>query len=536
LILYLNILKSALIFGALFLVCNTSYSQDDDVLRLLPGSETLEYDAKTDVHTIVGNVSFEYQSNTMYCDSAKYHEKKKIVRAYGNVHINKRDTLNLYCDSLFYDGNVRKAKLWGNVRMRDNEFKMTTDTLEYDAKKSQAHYHHGGKVESILSQEVLTSKVGYFHPETKNFFFSHDVDYKSNDLTMKTDTLKYLYSQKKTFFYGPTDIESKDSKMYCESGWYNTETGEGSLHANAWISRKTDYISGDTLIYNPDEGSSIGIGHVFYRDSTQNISFKGDYAFTSDSLNYSFLTGHAVAIKELSNDTMYVHADTLYTIQIDSTDVLKAYHGAKIFSTNMQAKADSIVYNPKEEKIKLYDSPIVWSNSAELKGKFIDMTVNDSTIMHVNIYENSSILMEVEPEQYYNQIAGKDIQANFKDNDLYEAFVYGNAMTVFFPEDEEKTDSTFTKKRMGMNRLYSSDLRIDIDSNELTGITYLEQPDGVFYPMDQLKKEEQFIPGFNWMHAHRPKSVEALYEDEDFVEDDDQSEEEGKLEPPFDED
>ena len=91
----------------------------------------------------------------------------------------------------------------------------------------------------------------------------------------------------------------------------------------------------------------------------------------------------------------------------------------------------------------------------------------------------------------------------------------GNATTIFFPEEEIKTDSTFTKKRIGMNRLFASDLRIDIDSSEITGITYIEKPDGVFYPLDDLKKEELFIQGFEWKNALRPKSVAAILEDKD---------------------
>jgi len=194
-----NILKSALIISALFLLKSFAYSQDD-VLELLPGSDWLEFDNKTGVHKLSGNVNFKYQGNVMFCDSALYFEKRKVVRAYGHVHINKKDTLNLFCDSLYYNGRTRKATLWGNVRARDNEFKLTTDTLHYNAKNSQAFYRNGGKVQSIKSNEVLTSKVGYFHPESKNFFFSKDVVYKSPEMSMTTDTLRYLYSQKKRIF------------------------------------------------------------------------------------------------------------------------------------------------------------------------------------------------------------------------------------------------------------------------------------------------------------------------------------------------
>lgn len=501
-----------LLVGALFLVSAQGYSQKD-VLELLPGSKTMEFDEFTGVYRLIGNVNFLYQGNKMYCDSAHYNRKKNTVRAYGNVHINKRDTLNLFCDSLFYEGNKRAAKLWGNVRVRDNEYKLTTDTLEYDARKSQAVYRHGGKVESILTKEILTSKIGYFYPESKNFFFSKHVRYQGEEMSMETDTLNYVYSQKRTNFYGPTYIHTRDAEMYCEKGWYQTISGEGTLISNASISRKTDYISGDTLIYSPSLKQSIGKGNVYYLDSAQNMAFHSDYAFSSDSLSYSLLTGNAIATKHMDSDTLHLHADTLYLVQQDSSQLLKAYHGAASYSSSMQSRADSIVYNEAAGKMEFHYTPIIWSKGAELKGEFMTMSLNDTVIEHIEIINKASILMEIEPELYYNQISGKTILATFIDNDLKKAHVNGNAITLFYPEEEEKTDTLLTKKRMGMNRLYASHLRIDLDSNEIVGITYIDQPDGVFYPMEKIKESEQFIPGFDWKYALRPENREDLLAD-----------------------
>lgn len=506
-------MRSALIISALFLLSVQSYAQKD-ALELLPGSKVLKFDEETGIHRLLGNVSFKYQGNTMYCDSAHYHERKKLVFAYGHVHINKRDTLNLFCDSLKYNGGTKKATLWGHVRVRDNEYKLTTDTLYYDAAKSTASYQYGGKVESIVSQEVLTSRVAYFHPESKNFFFSHKVHYEGNDMTMDTDTLQYIYSKNRALFYGPTDIQTKDATMYCESGWYNVRTGEGTLQKNAWLKRKTEYIAGDTLLYRPELGESIGKGHVFFRDTTQKMLFSGDYAFSSDSLDFAFITGHALAVHHMDEDTLYIHADTLYNFKMDSADYLLAYHHAKIYSSRMQGMADSLVYSSSEQKIKLFDEPVLWSNASELKGTYMDVDIDDSTIRQVNIYTKATILMEVQPEQFYNQIAGNDIVAYFTDNELKRAYANGNAITIFFPEEEKTTDSTIVRKRMGMNRLYSSVLRIDLDSNEITGITYVENPDGVFYPMEKINREEQFVPGFYWKAILRPKSWEEIVHDE----------------------
>lgn len=160
--------------------------------------------------------------------------------------------------------------------------------------------------------------------------------------------------------------------------------------------------------------------------------------------------------------------------------------------------------------MELFRNPIVWSNGAELKGDSMELQLSDSILRKVLIKNKGSVVMSVDDEKLFNQIGGKEIIAYFRDNNLYQAKVNGNAVTIFYPEEEKKTDTTIVKERTGMNRLFSSTLRIDIDSNEVSGITYLEEPDGVFYPIDQIDEKDQFIQGFAWKDALRPRSPEGM--------------------------
>lgn len=505
-----NILKIALAIGAFFLLPTLVLAQKN-ILELLPGSDKLGYNEKTGAHRLVGSVNFIYQGNTMYCDSAHYFDKSQEVRAYGNVHITKED-INLFCDSLYYNGKTKKAKLWGNVRVRDLEYKLTTDTLEYDAKKAQGIYRHGGRVESIVSNELLTSRVGYFYPESKSFFFSGNVKYKNNELSMRTDTLQYIYSKQTTFFYGPTKIIRGKTNMFCERGWYNIETEEGSLLKNASIIEEGKTIKGDTLLYQPILGQSIGKGNVYFKDTTESIEFHGDYALNSEKNHYSFITGHALAIKIQQKDTIYIHADTLFNQNdtLGKTLFSKGFNNVKIFNSSIQAVCDSILFDQPNGKMELYTNPIVWAQNSELKGEKMDIFLNDTLIEKILISKNATVLMEVDSGNYYNQIAGNEITAFLSKNQLIRSDVNGGAKTIFFPENEEKTDTSLVIKRLGMNRLYASALRIYLDSGEISGITYFDKPDGVFYPIDQIDEKEQFISNFEWKAFLRPKDWKEL--------------------------
>lgn len=516
------ILKIALITSAIFLL-NQQGNAQGNILELLPGVDKFEYNEETGIHRLFGSggVNFIYQGNTMYCDSAHYWSKTEEVRAYGSVHIVKED-LNLYCDSLYYNGNTRKAKLWSNVRVRDQEYKIITDTLEYDTKKSVGIYRYGGKVESILKNEVLTSRVGYMYSETKNMFFSGKVNYKTPELNIKTDTLRYNYSKKTTYFFGPTTIvnTAKDSKevthIYCENGWYNTENEEANLKKKASIVKGNTIMKGDDLYSYSKKGVVIGKGNVFYKDTTQNIEFNADYAYSSDQKRESFLTGHAIISKIDKKDTLFIHADTLFSYKdsLGNMSRMKGYYNVKVFRKDLQAKCDSIIYDKIKDKMELYKAPILWvKDKTELKGDFMEVLfTSDSIIDKVNVKGNSTVLLEIDSGKYYNQIGGKDIIAHFVNNDIYRTDVKGNARTIFFPEDNENTDTTVVIKRLGMNRIYASDLRLDIDSNEVQGVSYIDKPDGVFYPMDQIKVDEQFIQGFKWLISQRPKTWKEILE------------------------
>lgn len=492
-----------------------------DILELLPGSYKLSYNEKTGAQRLTGGgVNFIYQGNTMYCDSAWFFQQTTELRAYGKVHINSHDTLNLFCDSLSYNGKTKKAKLWGNVRVRDREYKLVTDTLEYDSKRSIAIYRHGGRIESILRKEVLTSRTGYFYPNSKNLFFSGNVRYKSDSLAMTTDTLRYQYVAKKVFFYGPTVINSNKALIKCERGWYQTETEEAVLQKNASVLKESKFISGDSLYVNPVQGISVGKGNVFYRDTTSSVSFRGHRAFLSDVKKYGYLTGNALAEYRMKKDTLFIHADTLYSYQDSLNDFkqVRGYDDVRFFSRDFQGKCDSLSYDREKDKLEMYYKPVIWSRNAELKGNFMVVYLKDTVINRVEITEKSTAVMEIDSGQYYNQIAGKNMFAYFVDNELKRVDVKNNAQTVYFPEETKENDTLVEVKRSGMARLYASDLKVDLDSGEVTGITYLGTPDGVLYPMNQLNKEEQFVQGFSWNPALRPRSVEDLLTEKKKVE------------------
>ena len=223
-------LKIALVLSAFFLW--TNFSAQTDVLELLPGSRKANYYEANDLMKLEGNVNFKYQGNVMYCDSAYYFEKSKIVQAYGRVHIIK-GKINLFCDSALFHGKKESANLWGNVRVRDVDYRLTTDSLEYFSSNGRAVYKNYGVIKKIGSNEIIRSRVGYFYPDTKNYYFRDSVVYLNDGIRMTTDTLDYDYFNQKTIFLGKTKILKDSVTMICNFGWYDTKINQGYLHGDA---------------------------------------------------------------------------------------------------------------------------------------------------------------------------------------------------------------------------------------------------------------------------------------------------------------
>jgi lipopolysaccharide export system protein LptA len=504
----LHIIYTALLLSAVFIFSNPVQSQD--LMELKPGADKLSFNRTTGEHKLVGNIHILYQRNEIYCDSASYFKENDLLKLYGNVHISKSDTLNLYCDSMHYNGSTQIGKLWGHVRVRDREFKISTDTLTFDSKKDVATYLNGGRIENIKRKEEITSLRGYFYPKSKNISLSKIVDYSSPTTKMQTDTIRFQYGTKRIYFYSPTNIQQTNkTTIYCERGWMNTETEECFIHKNAVITKPKKTLAADTLYAYEQKGLSSAYGHIRYEDSDKGVSFEGNKLYYSKKEKRSYLTKNPYISYKLKKDTLYVKADTLFLFHdtLDEIDHVRGYHSGKIFSANLQGVSDSLYYSKKQNLLTLYKSPYLWNKNAQINGEVIHLFIKDSLLDHAEIMNKAVTVTEVDSGKYYNQIGGKNMYAYFDiNNDLKKIDVQGNAQTIYYPEETANKDTLVEITRKGMVRLYASSIKVYLDSGEFKKVTYADQADGMMYPMEKINTEEQFVANYTWKPLLRPKN------------------------------
>lgn len=137
----------------------------------------------------LGDVVFEHNKATMYCDSAYFFGGKNIMHAYGHVHISRGDTLHMYGDYLEYSGDTDIGKVRRNVRLVDEEATLYTDSLDFNTATNIAYYFNGGKI--INNQNQLVSETGFYYANDDVVVYNDSVVVTNPDYIIYTDTLKY---------------------------------------------------------------------------------------------------------------------------------------------------------------------------------------------------------------------------------------------------------------------------------------------------------------------------------------------------------
>jgi lipopolysaccharide export system protein LptA len=482
-----------------FMFCLANLSQAQKLTRVeILGARVLEYDQRGSgkVKKLIGDVKFKQGNTLLYCDSAFLFEDSNFVIAYNNVRINDNDSVFLYADYLEYSGDKKIARLEKNVRMNDNSMNLTCSELNFDMNNNIAFYTAGGKI--INKENVLTSKIGYYYTNFKEFYYRKDVVLVNPNYTMTCDTLKYSTATHITDFFGPTNIVSKGDKIYCENGWYSTDKEIAQFNKNAIVNNKSSKLKADSIYYERKTEFGKAFRNIELTDTVNKIIIYGDYGELIGKEKRSFVTLKAMAKKIMVNDSMYLFADTIFSYQKFKTQkqIVKAYFNAKIFKNDIQAVCDSLVYNYDDSTINLYHNPILWSGQNQITSDTIIMFINNSKIDSFYL-KNNAFIASREAMKEFNQVKGKNMKGFFENNKIKFMQVFGNGQSIYFAKEE---DTTY----IGVNVVDCSEMEFYFKDNKIDKGKFITQPDAVFYTLDEIKPDELRLKGFKWQINRRP--------------------------------
>ena len=493
-------------------LCLSSYvfSQTQDTLKqkktkvYLEHANTLSFDKEVmaDAQVLNGDVCFRHDSSYMYCDSAYFFEKTNSLEAFSNVRMEQGDTLFVYGDYLFYDGNAQIAYLRNNVRMENRQVTLFSDSLNYERIANIGYYFDGGLIVDSLNE--LSSFYGQYSPATKLAIFNDSVRLENPNFTLYSDTLHYNTDTKLSTILGPSVIVSDSGVIHSSLGWYNTIDNTAMLLDRSEITSGNKILIGDSIAYDRDAGFGEVFGSMSIEDTLQNVMLRGNYGYYNEKTGYAFATDSASFLEYSQGDTLYLRADTLEMMTIDSTyREVKAFYGVRFFRTDIQGVCDSMQFNSRDSILYMYNDPVIWNEQYQLYGDTILLYMNDSTIDHAHVKQFAFAIQELDTA-YYNQLKGNDLKAYFNGQAVRQIDVEGNAESIFYPIENDGS-------MVGLNATKSGYLTIWVKDNKLEKLKIWPSPVGSMTPIPDLKPSQKTLKDFMWFDYLRPLSKDDIF-------------------------
>ena len=492
-------------------------------------------DSLNEIVSLVGKVIVKQDKVLFYADSAVLNRQLNILEAFGNVHINDADSIHTYAQYLKYLGKEKKAYLQKKVRLTDGEGTLTTEELEYDATVKIGTYLKGGKL--VNKKSTLTSTEGYYYGDTKDVIFKKKVVMIDPDNKINSDTLQYNTSTEIATFTSPTIVYNVKDKRTIKTreGFYDMKNKKAELYKRSVIDDSSAIFTADDMAFDDSTGLGEFRGNAVYKskDTAQGFDMIANNIRTNKKTNSMVATQKPLLLIKQGADTIYIAADTLYSAKLsdltkkrivpqvrdafwldsiskqtkliskdeeDSADkFFEAYYNVKIFSDSLQATGDSLFYSLKDSVFRLFKKPIVWAQENQITGDTIYLFIKNKKPERLYVFENSMAINKVDSADYYNQLRGTTINANFVDGKINEMRAKGNAENVYYALDEEKNF-------IGVNKSSADIIDVFFEDSKPQKVVFLRNLEGTTYPMRGTNHEELKIRGFKWNENLRPKS------------------------------
>jgi len=493
---------SLLVLLSIFFIDTVTAQKKTNII--LEQSETLSFDKPKGYQVLKGNVRFRHEEALMYCDSAYFYDGKNSFDAFGHVRV-VQDSMTLVSNKMFYDGDTRMLRARENVVMNDGTMTLYTEKLDFDRVKNYGYYFNGGKL--IDPQFELTSQTGYYYPDTKKSFFKTDVVLVNPNFMIKSDTLQYNSATEVARLVGPSHVFYNEYTVYTTSGWTNTRKNTGALYDYSVIT-STDgkRITADSIVFDRDLGWTKAYHNAIIHDSIRKTIFYGDYGVFHQNPQSGLMTERPYMIDYSSPDSLFLHADTLSFVALDSVNnILKAYHHVRFFRQDFQGKCDSLVYVSTDSVINMYKNPVLWSEQNQLSGDLINIYMKDSVPDWIHITNNAMISSLEEGDTLnFNQLSGREAKGYIVDGELRKIDMIGNAISIYYPKDSDGS-------LVGVNRAEGSLMSIHLKEKKLEKIVMTPESKGVLYPPDKAPQEELFLKNFTWQEEIRPKDRDDIF-------------------------
>jgi len=475
-----NVLTSA--NGYYFAATRDAYFRKNVVLNspdAIIKNDTLRYNSNSKIAYFYGPTDIYGKDDTLYTESGTYNTSNDQAR-FGKNNLYRQGSKSLTGDSLFYDRKVGYGKAIGHVTFMDTvekailkgglgEYKKADESIlvtlnPYVVIISESD---SAKVDSIwMTADTLFSKV----------IFARDlIPYKKDEVVPDAEIA------------AKEEVPEKNLKDNINTPAVIEKNRDPALKDAPEKTEADVKVKAEELVKEPEV--EIPIAKVP----------------PPEVKKPKFESPKAILSKNKSPDSLKVATLAKDSINLDTTRtrIISAFHNAKIFKSDLQAKADSMFFSDADSTVRCYVSPMIWAQGSQLTGDTVYLQMKNKKLDNMLLHHNSFIVNTEDADSTnFNQIKGKVITGYFRDNKLNDMFVDGNAESIYYLKD----DTVYS----GLNHMISSRLRILLKDNKLNNISAIRSIEASITPMDDLKEEDRVLKGFIWKPRDRPKSKEEI--------------------------
>jgi len=465
-------------------------------------ADTLGFDTEERIVYFEGPTVMATPESRVYCEDGFYQLADTTGQFRQNAQV-ARGTQRAMADTIFYYGKDDRFVLSGQAKFADGTQRAQGNRIEYLEK---------------LNLTTLTGDATFVDGEQR---------VSGERITYNGET-QVFNSSGRIFITEPPFLLNADSL------WYDEITGIAQVQGNVlWRDTLSDRtITADRLDYTAegDYVKAYGGRPVF------STLVEGDSLWMSADTLLTFLQAPVVANAPLEDTSSVLltpqdssslvevpidtsvredlrplpvadstsvvatldSAETKALVDMDSIRMLLAYPDVRIFKSNLQAICDSLAYSGADSTFRMYDGPIMWSDTSQFIADTVSISLRNNAIDRVKL-QTKSMIVNSPDDVFYNQIKGRQVDVDFKAGEVDRMFVRGNAESVYYILDEQRA-------YVGLNHVKSARMRLQFADGELSDIYFYDQPDGDLKPLKRRGEEPKLLEDFRWETTLRPAS------------------------------
>ena len=193
------------------------------------------------------------------------------------------------------------------------------------------------------------------------------------------------------------------------------------------------------------------------------------------------------------------------TIPHDSVRrIIRAYRNVRSYRSDFQSICDSMVILSLDSTIHLYQSPILWYGANQVTANVIDIYTENQQITRAEFIGNP-IMAEQIDSVAFNQVAGKTIEALFRDNEVYRVNAVGNGQTLYYTTDQNSGRVT------EFMTITCGDISFLMKDRQIETIIWRGNPVYSIYNITQVPEDQQrTLRDFVWHGDKRPELDQVL--------------------------